>query len=86
MPGLVYILSAGASLLCAALLLRGVEGRRGGLLFWSGLCFLAMAVGNALLYLNFVVYPDVNLIVAARAATTVGIILLNFGLIWHTAG
>jgi hypothetical protein len=45
-----------------------------------------MAVGNGLLYLNFVVFPDVDLLLAARAATAIGIILLNIGLIWHTAG
>jgi Family of unknown function (DUF5985) len=84
-PGLVYILSAFTSLLSAVLLLRGAFKRRGGLLFWSGLCFLAMAVSNVLLYLNFIVFPEVDLIVVARLTTAVGITLLNIGLIWHTA-
>lgn len=86
MPGLVYILCTGTSLFSAVLLLRGAFFRRGGLLFWSGLCFLAMAVSNVLLYLNFVVYPEIDLIIAARSVTAVGIVLLNIGLIWHTAG
>ena len=86
MPGLVYILCAGTALFSAALLLRGAYARRGGLLFWSGLCFLAMAISNVLLYLNFVVYPEIDLIIAARSVTAIGIVVLNVGLIWHTSG
>ena len=43
-----------------------------------------MAVNNALLYVNFIVLPDVDLLLAARLATLAGIVLLNIGLIWHT--
>jgi hypothetical protein len=85
MPGLVYLLCALTSLLSAALLLRGAFKRRGGMLFWTGLCFLAMAINNVFLYVNFVVFPDVDLMIPARLATAVGIVLLNIGLIWHTA-
>ena len=88
MPGLVYILCAITSLGSAVLLLRGALprgalSRGGGLLFWSSLCFFAMAVNNVLLYVNFVVLPDVDLLLASRLATIVGIVLLNIGLIWY---
>jgi uncharacterized protein DUF5985 len=84
MPGLVYILCAITSLLSASLLLRGAMTRGGGgLLFWSSLCFFAMALNNVLLYVNFIVLPDVDLLIASRLATVVGIVLLNIGLIWH---
>jgi hypothetical protein len=85
MPGLVYILCAVTSLASAILLLRGAFARGGGgLMFWSALCFIAMAINNALLYCNFIVLPDVDLLTASRLATLVGIVLLNFGLIWHS--
>ena len=85
MPGLVYILCAVTSLLSGVLLLRGAVTRGGGgLLFWASLCFFAMAVNNVLLYVNFVVLPNVDLLMTARVVTTVGIVLLNIGLIWHT--
>ena len=83
MHGLVYILCAVTSLGSAILLLRAGLSRRNGLLFWSSFCFFAMALNNVLLYLNFVVYPDVDLLLPARFVTAVGIVLLNIGLIWH---
>ena len=43
-----------------------------------------MAANNVLLYANYVVFPDVELLIAARLATVLGIVLLNIGLIWHT--
>ena len=84
MPGLVYILCAVTSLGSAVLLLRGALARGGsGLLFWSSLCFFAMALNNVLLYMNFIVLPEVDLLLASRLTTVVGIVLLNIGLIWH---
>ena len=85
MPGLVYILCAVTSLVSAVLLLRGAMARGGGgLLFWSSLCFFAMAVNNVLLYMNYIVFPDIPLLMASRLATVLGIVLLNIGLIWHS--
>ena len=84
MPGLVYILCAVTSLGSAVLLLRGALARGGsGLLFWSSLCFFAMALNNVLLYVDFVLLPDVDLELTSRLATVLGIVLLNIGLIWH---
>jgi hypothetical protein len=83
MPGLVYILCTVTSLGSAGLLLRGAIARRNGLMFWSSLCFFAMALNNTLLYLNWYVFPEVELRVAARLVTIAGIALLNIGLIWH---
>jgi hypothetical protein len=83
MPGLVYILCAATSLVSALLLLRGALRSKSGLLFWSSFCFFAMAANNVLLYINFIVLPDVDLLMAARLATVAGIVLLNIGLIWH---
>lgn len=85
MPGLVYLLCAATSLASALLLLRGalLQGG-GGLLLWSSLCFFAMAANNVLLYVNFVVLPDVDILIAAKLFTLAGIVVLNIGLIWHS--
>lgn len=83
MPGLVYILCAVTSFVSAVLLLRGALARRGALLFWSSLCFFAMGINNVLLYANFVLLPELDLLLAARLVTALGIVLLNIGLIWH---
>jgi Family of unknown function (DUF5985) len=85
MPGLVYILCAITSLASAVLLMRGAINTKVALLFWSSLCFVAMAANNSLLYVNYIVFPEIDLLLAARLATVIGIVLLNIGLIWHTA-
>ena len=86
MPGLVYILCAVTSLISAILLLRGARplAPANGLLFWSSMCFFGMTANNVLLYLNFVVFPEIDLMMAARLTTLIAVLLLNFGLIWHT--
>lgn len=84
MHGLVYILCGITSLLSGALLMRGARETGNRLMFWSSLCFFAMAVNNGLLYANFVIFPDVDLLTAATIASLVGIALVNFGLIWHS--
>ena len=46
---LVYVLCALTSIACAVLLLRGYFRTRVRLLLWSGLCFVGLALNNALL-------------------------------------
>ncbi|WP_211218651.1 DUF5985 family protein [Thermithiobacillus tepidarius DSM 3134] len=81
---LVYVLSAATSLACAVLLLRGFLQSRVRLLLWSGLCFLGLAANNALIYVDLVIIPDVDLSVWRISAALVGMMLLLYGLIWDT--
>jgi hypothetical protein len=83
MPGFVYILGGLTSLVSAILLFRGARKHGSQLLFWSSICFFAMAANNGLLYANYVIFPEVDLLLAARIVTLIGIVLVNFGLIWH---
>ena len=57
----VYILGALTSLICGLLLLRSYSQVRKKLLLWSGLCFVGLAVSNSLVFVDLVVFPDVNL-------------------------
>ncbi|MEW5791815.1 MAG: DUF5985 family protein [Pseudomonadota bacterium] len=84
MAELVYVLSAATSLACAVLLLRGFLQSRVRLLLWSGLCFLGLAANNALIYVDLVIIPDVDLSVWRISAALVGMMLLLYGLIWDT--
>jgi hypothetical protein len=43
-----------------------------------------MAANNVMLYVNFIILPEVDLLMVARLCTVVGIVLLNIGMIWHT--
>jgi hypothetical protein len=80
----VYVLSTLTSLACAWLLLRSFAGTRVRLLLWSGLCFIGLALNNALLFVEKVVTPDVDLSVVRLLPAVVGLLLLLGALIWET--
>jgi len=84
MAGMVYILCALTSLCCAMLLLRGYRQSGVRLLFWSGLCFIGLALNNALLFVDKEIYPDANLFLLRSLPALIGLILLLYGLIWDT--
>ncbi len=84
MTGLVYILCAATCLLCGVMLFRGYLRTRVRLLFWSGLCFLGLMLENAMLYIDVVVVPDVDLAVWRKIPGLVALALLLFGLVWES--
>jgi len=69
---------------CTGLLLRayGQSGVR--LLLWSGLCFAGLTVNNALLAVDYLIFPDIDLFVLRNLAALVAVTLLLYGLIWET--
>jgi len=79
----VYVLCGITSLACVALLLRGYLRTRSRLLFWSGLCFVGLAIQNILLFVDLVLVPDVDLSIWRNAAALIGLCLLLFALIWE---
>lgn len=80
---LVYLLCALTSLACAVLLLRGYFRTRVRLLLWSGLCFVGLALNNALLVVdkNTLMTDLSNLRTLPALA---GVALLVYGLIWDS--
>jgi hypothetical protein len=54
------------------------------LLFWSGLCFVGMAVDNVMLYVDLVIIPDVNIAIWRRLPGLVALSLLTYGLVWDS--
>jgi len=78
-----YILCALVSLLCAVLLLRGFFRGRHRLLLWSGLCFAGLTVANALVFVDLVMLPDVDLYPLRLAVTAVSVLTLLLGLLWE---
>ncbi len=83
MAAIVYILCALTNLTCAVLLLRGYAKSQVRLLFWSGLCFVGLALNNALLFVDKVIYPDTDLLLLRSAPALLGLMLLLYGLIWE---
>jgi hypothetical protein len=87
----VYVLCAVTSVACAVMLFRGYARSKARLLMWSGLCFVGLAVNNALLFVDKVLYPDATLELAnlsfglwRSVAALVGLSALLYGLIWDS--
>ena len=80
----VYILCALTSLACAILLLRGYRHSRVRLLFWSGLCFVGLALNNILLIVDIEIFPDVDLSLIRSLPALAGVGLLIYGMVWDS--
>jgi hypothetical protein len=76
---LVAVLSSGA---CALLLFRGYLRRRIRLLMWSGICFIGLTVNNVALFVDLVVFPDLDLRLARLIPALIGMTLLLYGFVW----
>lgn len=83
MAGIVYILCAATSLACAILLWRGYRQSGVRLLLWSGLCFIGLALNNALLFIDLEMMPQSDLFIARSIPALGGLLLLLYGLIWE---
>ena len=77
----VYILCAITSVLCAVLLLRSWAQTRTRLLFWSGLCFVGLALNNTLLFLDLVIVPEIDLRYFRSGVALLSLLSLIYGLI-----
>jgi hypothetical protein len=83
MPELVYGLCAATSVACAALLLRANRTQRTTLLFWSGICFMGIALNNLLLIVDLYVVPSVDLFLLRTGIAVAAMFALLFGLVWE---
>jgi hypothetical protein len=81
---IVYALCTATSFACAVLLLRAYSQSRVRLLFWSGLCFIGLALNNALLFVDLQIFPDVDLSIIRTLPALVGVLMLIYGLISDT--
>ncbi|MGI8905898.1 MAG: DUF5985 family protein [Candidatus Sumerlaeaceae bacterium] len=83
MAPLVYSLCMLTALISAILLLRGYLRSRAPLLFWSSLCFFGLTASNAVLFLDLLVFPEVDLFALRIGLGLVSIGVLLYGLIWE---
>jgi hypothetical protein len=84
MGAVVYVLGTLTSLCCAVLLFRGYHRAKRKLLFWSALCFAGLMVSNFLVFVDLVIYPDVNMYPWRLATAAAAMFLLLYGLIWES--
>lgn len=83
MAAVIYSLCALTSLACAVLLLRSYAQSRLRLLLWSGLCFVGLTLNNAMLVVDRIVLPLVDLTLLRLSIAFAALMLLLFGLIWE---
>ena len=79
----VYLLCAATSGACAFLLLRAHRRTGTRLLLWSSFCFVGLTINNALLVLDLIVVPDVDLSTWRLVPALAGIAFLLYGLVWE---
>jgi hypothetical protein len=77
------LLAALTSLGCTALLFRAYSNSRLRLLFWSALCFVCLSANNVLLFLDLVIFPDLDFRIYRLLAALAGILFLLYAFIWE---
>ena len=71
------------SISCTVFLLRAYAASGLRLLLWSGLCFVFLSLSNVLLFLDVVVFPNVDLRPYRLVAALIGLLFLLYGFIWE---
>lgn len=79
----VYVLCAVTSLACTGLLWRGFLRSRARLLLWSTLCFAALTANNVLLFVDLVVFPEIDMSAFRSAAGIMALAFMLYGLVWE---
>jgi hypothetical protein len=83
MAALVYTLCFLTSAICAALLMRAYVRTRTGLLLWSAIAFMFLAVNNFFVLGDMILFPDLNLLPYRYAAALIAVCVLIYGFIWE---
>lgn len=84
MAELVYLLCALASAFCAVLLVRSYRVQHSRLLLWSSLCFVGLAVSNAVMFVDLVIVPATDLLLLRSLVALDAVSMLLIGLIWES--
>lgn len=67
------------------MLWRGYTRSRARLLFWSGWCFVGLALNNILLIVDTAIVPSADLELVRAIPALIGLSLLIYGLVWEAA-
>lgn len=80
---LVYSLCALAALACAVLLFQGWRREGSRMLWWSGLCFVLLALANMALVVERLLFPEIPLWPVRHGLSLAAISALLYGLIFE---
>lgn len=84
MVGLIYSLCALTALLCAWLLLKAYRNSGYKLLLWGGLCFIGLTLNNALLIVDKLLVPYIDLSMWRLLLALAAVLVFLYGLIWDS--
>jgi len=84
MSTIAYTTGAVTMLICALLLLRGYGRTKQKLLLWSSVCFFGLALSNAIIFLDLIVLPQIDLYRVRLATAAIAMLVLLYGLIWES--
>jgi hypothetical protein len=79
----VYILCFATSAVCAGLLIRAWGRSRAPLLFWSALSFVFLALNNALLVADMVVFLNIDFRIWRTSTALAAAAVMIYGFIWR---
>jgi hypothetical protein len=82
-PVLVYLMCVAGSLACTGLLIRSYLRNRAALLLWAAIGFVFLSANNFFLFLDLVVFPDIDLLLWRHLAALMAIAVLLYGFIWE---
>jgi hypothetical protein len=82
MASIFYALCALAAAFCAYVLLRAYNSIRYRLLLWGGFCFIGLTLNNALLIIDKMVLPEVNLFTWRLVVALVALLIMLYGILW----
>jgi len=82
-PALVYVLCLLTCVVCAVLLIRSWFKTRTRLLLWIAVSFVFLAVNNAFLFADVVLFPAYDLSAFRQLAALIAVSILVFGLVWE---
>jgi len=80
---ILSMLAVVTSCACMLLLFRAYAATGARLLLWSALCFVFFSVNNVLLFLDLIVFPDIDFRPYRLACALVGLLFLLYGFIWE---
>lgn len=79
----IYVLCVLTSLAAMGLLLRSYLQNRSRLLLWSAAAFVAFAINNLLLFLDFITPPTVIIWPWRTLTAFIGVAVLLYAFIWE---
>lgn len=82
-PSAVYMLCVATCLACTIFLVRTYLRNRTTLLLWSALGFVGLSINNFLLFIDIVVFPEIDLMILRQLSAIIALSILLYAFIWE---